>query len=537
MNISTHKKTLVMVVGVMVGIAVGEISMYGSEVAVGVLLLSIVQSGLYIYERRMERKRKQTSDAEGVTRLFSFSLVTLLFSLGLCVGIVRQQLVEEKIKYACEYTCSFEAVVVSSSETKDEYQIFSVRPIHDDDRKMYDIEIRSALYPRHEIGETLMVSGKVSVPKVIMSHDASKNNRAFDYTSYLRTKNIGSEMFYPHIEVIDTEAHEVLHILGRWKDKLIMRIDRYVSAPESSIASGMLFGSSTISRELLQTFRTTGVSHIVVLSGFNLVIVIVSILFVFTFLPLVLRIVLAFAFVTIFVMMVGGSPSIVRAMLMAFISLLAMLVGRSYVARQALIVSLFLIVMYEPYSLMYDVSLHLSFLATAGLVYMSEPFHLFLKSYSDSVRSPLSGELFITTLSAYFATLPYIMYTFGTVSVYALVVNMIVVPMVPLAMLLSFLVIMSSYVSFTVATLFGFLSTSVVAFMIWTVRWFEELPFASISITFSFIQMFAVYLCIIIGMSFFSKRLEKKMLKGSLMKENETHRTNNGENLTDIISY
>jgi len=71
---------------------------------------------------------------------------------------------------------------------------------------------------------------------------------------------------------------------------------------------------------------------------------------------------------------------VIRATLMSFVGLLAMLLGRAYVAKQALILSLLAIVMYEPYALMHDVSLHLSFLATAGIVYLSEPLEIFLRT-------------------------------------------------------------------------------------------------------------------------------------------------------------
>jgi competence protein ComEC len=135
--------------------------------------------------------------------------------------------------------------------------------------------------------------------------------------------------------------------LGRWKENLISRIEMYVSSPASTLASGMLFGASSVSRELAQTFRTAGLSHIIVLSGFNIAIVIASILFVLAFLPLFLRITLASISVIVFIIMVGAEPSVVRATLMAFIGLLAMLVGREYVARHALILSFFVIVMYE----------------------------------------------------------------------------------------------------------------------------------------------------------------------------------------------
>jgi competence protein ComEC len=263
-----------------------------------------------------------------------------------------------------------------------------------------------------------------------------------------------------------------------------------------------------------------------VLSGFNIVIVIASILFVLAFLPLVLRITLASISVIIFVLMVGAEPSVVRATLMAFISLLAMLVGREYVARQALILSLLAIVMYEPYSLLHDVSIHLSFLATMGLVYMSEPIEIFLKKYFPITTKSSLREIFVTTISAYLATLPYIMYTFGTVSPYALFSNMVVLPFIPITMLLSFLVVVSSYFSHTLSMVFGFVDTWLINFLIGVARAIESLPFSYFQMTVSFTFMCLLYAFIFI------------LVKYILFKiKNETGGRDKNGNLTDIIHY
>lgn len=534
---TTHTKTIIFVVGVLLGVVSGEVSMYASEVAVFAVILAVAQGVVYFLEKGGKRKRKKTSGVVDTARLFSFPLVTILFLVGLCIGIVRTQFVEEKINYVCEEGCTFDAVIVSSPESKNEYQIFKVHPWGYGD-EMYDIQIRTSLYPKYTIGDTLAMTGKVLVPGVILPHgDTKNNNRGFDYQSYLRTKNVGSQMTYPQIEMVDSEAHSLTAILGRLKENMITRIGGYVASPASSLATGMLFGVSSMSEELLATFRTVGLSHIVVLSGFNIVIVIASILYILIFLPLVVRIVVASFVVVMFVIMVGAEASVVRATLMAFVSLLALLVGRAYVARQALLLSLFAIVMYEPYALIHDVSLHLSFLATMGLVYMSEPLKILLGKCFTHIQSLSLRELLVTTLSAYFATLPYVMYTFGTVSVCALIANILVVPFVPLAMLLSFLVVISSYLSETFSQVFGFVDTGLIACMIWVARIVESLPFSSYVLTISFLSMVAMYVFIFLCINYMYMKRDIARIQDSVVSINETRITVEKRNLTDIISY
>lgn len=504
---SIHFKTTIFVAGVAGGIIAGLSSPFASELAGLALALGTVQMGIYI----LERKREANS--------LALSLLTALFLFAFFAGIIRVQLVEEKVPYVCSETCSFEGTIVSSPESKDVYQTIVVRP-DTSETASYDVQLRASLYPKYEIGERVLISGKATVPDAMFPHGEEKS---FDYVSYLHTKNVGSEMMFPKIETVDADAHTIRDMLGRWKEDMVRRMNHYVASPASSLATGMLFGNSSMSKELLQTFRVAGLSHIVVLSGFNIAIVIAFVLLVFAFLPLVFRIVMATVFVLAFVVMVGGEASVVRATVMALVSLLAMVVGRPYVARQALLLSLLAIIMYEPDALLHSVSLHLSFLATAGIVYLSEPLKQIVERYL-SRRSVV--ELLTTTLAAYFATLPYVMHTFGTVSVYALVANALALPFVPIAMLLSFLVVLASYVSETFSLLVGYADTLLINIILFIAHTTERLPFSSINFDISFWAMMFLYILVALGIFLLTKK-----------KQDETLATIENGYLTDIIPY
>ena len=313
---TTHFKTILLTFGVLSGIVVGEKFNYGSEIAVACLIFILMQLAV----AGVGKWRGAVGTAP---------LLFILFSLGIFVGIIRVQMVTEKTNYICESSCTFLAKIISSPESKNDKQVFNVHPV-DVGENILDVQVKTPLYPKYKIGETLKLSGKVSEPAVIPTHDDKKS---FDYSAYLLTKNVGSEMFYPKVELLDGGENTLAVLLGRWKENMIEKINLYISSPASTLASGMLFGNSGIEKELIQTFRVAGLSHIIVLSGFNIAIVISFILFVFAFLPLVLRVSLASVSVIFFVMMVGGEASVIRATLMVFVALLATFLGREYVAK------------------------------------------------------------------------------------------------------------------------------------------------------------------------------------------------------------
>lgn len=516
---STHFKTIVFAIGLLLGVTIGELFLYASEVAMFSLILGLVQSCIYIWEIKNKRKRNMTSDVVDIARHFSFALTVTLFFFGVFLGVVRVQLVQEKSNVICPSSCSFEAQIISQPETKNDFQVFNVRPnIHESET--YDVQVRTTLYPKYQIGERLTLSGKVTEPKILYSHNDKKY---FDYPSYLHTKNVGSEMYYPKVEALEGSTNSLAVKLGRIKNNMVNKINLYVSQPASSLASGMLFGDSSFSEEMKQIFRVAGLSHIIVLSGFNIAIIISFVLFLMSFLPFFIRVVFASIGVIFFVIMVGAEASVIRATLMAFIALLATSLGRQYVAKQALMLSLLAIVLYEPESLLHNVSLHLSFIATAGIIYLSEPIHFFISRY---VKKKFLQEIFTSTLSAYGMTLPYLMYIFGSVSLYAIVANVVVLFFVPIGMLLTFVVVVVSYFSSFGALLFGLLTTVLMDYIIMCAKVVSSLPYASISINVSLSTMILLYLFLYF-VFVFTKWKEK----------DETLRTEKDVLLSGVIRY
>jgi len=93
-------------------------------------------------------------------------------------------------------------------------------------------------------------------------------------------------------------------------------------------------------------------------------------------------------------------------------------------------------------------------------------------------------------------------------------------------MLVSFLVVVSSYLSHTIALVFGFVDTLLINFMIGVAKAIEFLPFSYFALTISFSVMCLMYVFILMLMKFILLR-----------RRNETRVTVEGGNLTDIISY
>lgn len=499
---TTHLKTLIFLLGLIGGIVVGEKSPFATEIVIFSAIALLVEGVVYFWS-----KRKGAGS--------SVALTLLLLSFGIIVGGMRTQFTEEVPRFICESVCQVEATVERKGDTKDTYQTFDVRV--DEDALL--VRVRAPLYPEYRVGDRLELSGKITVPENFVPHDGKKS---FDYVSYLEINRVGSEVYYPKITALDPVEHTLKQRLQLFHEKLISQVMAHVTEPASYLASGMLLGVSNFSSELLETFRVSGLSHIVVLSGFNITILIVFILILLRPLPVSVRVVAASLVVVIFVIMVGGGSSLVRASGMAFVSLLALLFGRGYVATQALLVSLIAILLYSPMSLFYDASLHLSFLATSGIVYGYESLERVF-----SKRLPKSAsELLAATVAAYVSTLPYILYTFGTFSLYGVISNLLVLPLVPLTMSFTALTILMSFLHPILATLFGVITGILGDVIIFFARVVERLPMSSTSVSISSNMMVLLYIAIVLLFVFLRTR-----------EENETAETKEGEIISPVMRF
>ncbi|MFA5880363.1 MAG: ComEC/Rec2 family competence protein, partial [Candidatus Margulisiibacteriota bacterium] len=151
-----------------------------------------------------------------------------------------------------------------------------------------------------------------------------------------------------------------------------LKIMKTLPDPEASFISGLLLGKSNQMPESLKLeLSKTGTTHLIALSGFNITIIISFIMFLLKPFPRRITYIITILAIFSFVIMTGFSSSIVRAALMAGILMIAKSFGR--LSTQGIVISLaaFLIALFNPMSLRFDIGFQLSFLATIGLVYLS----------------------------------------------------------------------------------------------------------------------------------------------------------------------
>jgi competence protein ComEC len=257
--------------------------------------------------------------------------------------------------------------------------------------------------------------------------------------------------------------------------------------PEAGLAAGILIGlRERVDRMLAADFATAGVSHVVAISGWNIAIVAGLVGAVLRGRPRRLVSVSVLGTVAAYVVAAGGSPSVVRAAVMAGVVLLARESGRAGRAAAALGAAAALLLLLDP-ALIGDAGFRLSVMATAGLLAWANPVGAWLGGLGGGRMPRWLAESLGISLAAQAATLPDVVATFGRLSLVSPLVNLAVVPLVPVAMAGGLLALLAGAASAAgapaaIATLAGLPGWLVLHVIIWLVRVGAGVPFAAVTL-------------------------------------------------------
>jgi len=314
------------------------------------------------------------------------------------------------------------------------------RAVRVDDRIM----ITANSFPKFDYGDAVSVKGVLQKPQ---------NLTDFDYITYLKKEGIRTTMFYPEITGSDEHFdYLIYHSMGYFekakiglyrkifslKARFESAVSRSVSEPNAAFINGILLGTrQNIPDDLKEAFNKTGVTHVLAISGYNIMIISWAVLAgLVYFFRRRTAFWLSVMIITLFVILTGASASVVRAAVMGLLLTFANGYGRLYNPKNSIILAGAAMVWLNPFTLVFDVGFQLSFVAVLGLMY--------LYPYLDSKlnKIPKLGtlkEITLMTLSAQIAVAPLLIYYFKNFSIVSLPTNVLILPFIPAAMFAGFI--------------------------------------------------------------------------------------------------
>jgi competence protein ComEC len=337
------------------------------------------------------------------------------------------------------------------------------------------VQVKTDTYSNYEYGMFIRTKGQLQKPEPF----ETDTGRIFDYDRYLEKDGVYYILPYAQTIIIDQGKNSIVRSLYAFKKKFINTLYRIIPAPESGLLAGILFGErSALSDTLEDQFRTVGLMHIVVLSGYNVSIIIKVVMKFLIFLPKHIRALFAVLGIITFALLVGAGPTVIRASIMAVFIVLADILSRRYIVERGLFVAGIIMVIINPKILLFDISFQLSFLATYGLIVFSPWLE---KSFQRLPKIFAIRDSAVATIAAQIMVAPLIIFTIGEFSLISPVVNVLVLFAVPYAMGFGFIA-SSLYLLIPVfAQPFSLITLYLLEYQLWIVEIFSNIPFAKIS--------------------------------------------------------
>lgn len=370
-------------------------------------------------------------DAEKDLRPIVAGLVLCLFALG----VIRTSLVLRSIPDAFLPLMGQQVSFVGTIITDPDIRETSTRLTVEVWKENQKTRIIAAAPPfrTFALGEQVRIAGVLKKPEPF----STDGGRTFAYDAFLTKDGIFGIVQPASVTVIARSSGIGFTLWGfllAIKNKCVRALGIALPEPYASLAVGLIAGGKQgLGPDLLAAFTVAGLLQVVVLSGYNVMIVAEGILRSLSRLPKNLALTIAASAIVLFVIAAGANSSAVRAGIMALLALSARATGRSYDVMRALFAALFLMLLLNPLLLAYDPGFQFSFLATVGLI-IGSPFIAIRLLW---IRSVFIREMLATTIAAQMAVLPILLWQSGNLSIVALPANLLVMPLVPSAMAFS----------------------------------------------------------------------------------------------------
>ncbi len=420
---------------------------------------------------------------------YKTSALAALFLFCAGLGVLRLQVSQIPSQYVNLYgeKQSLEGYIVEDVDMRTDKQLITFKP------KGYNqnILITTTLGQKFFYGDWIVAEGKLNEPK---------NFEDFDYQKYLERFNVYAVMSYPKALILKNHRlNPVNEFLLQIKSAFAKRISQFIKEPQASLLMGILIGArKTLPQSVMDNFNNTGVSHVIAISGYNISVIIKALESLAKLFGRRVSFWLSVIFIFGFVILSGASASVIRAAVMGALLLVAFNIGRQYSITPALFFAALAMLVINPKILFWDIGFQLSFAATFGIVYFSP----LLDSLTSRWPNPIQiKSILLTTMAAIVSTLPLILFYFGRLSVVAPLVNILILPFVPLTMLLGFLTVLP-----VVGAGFAFLVNFLLLYILHVTEIFSAFKFSSLEVKISSWVFLALVLGVF-GLYFGLKRL------------------------------
>ena len=346
-------------------------------------------------------------------------------------------------------------------------------------------------------GDLIKIDGEYIIPS------ESRNYKGFDYREYLKTKKIyGTIKTNNNINILkENNLNFILIVSNNIRNYVINASGKLLPAETSKLLIGILIGDkSGISENIINNFKISNLSHMLSVSGTHTSYIILGITYILNkskiskkwIYIITIMILILFMFITNF------TVSVTRACFMSIIILGANLLYRKQDFATSIAISLLIILVINPFSIN-EVGLQLSYLGTIGIILFNKNIKAILNK--TSINNKII-EILSVTISAQIIIIPIMIFRFNTLSLTFFISNVLASPFLGINIILGFITIFISLISFSLAEIFAILLNLSLKALIFISSFTAKLPLSSILIKTPYLISIVFIYCIMLVMNY-----------------------------------
>ncbi len=368
------------------------------------------------------------------------------------------------------------------------------------------------------IGNRVLLRGTLARPR------NRRNPYEFDYEKFLLGNSIPAVLSVKGVHesiILDNDTDFFPDLVYRAREGLLKQIKSLYPDEVAGLIRGLLLADRReIEYTTKESFINAGVVHVLAVSGLHVGFITLIFIFLFGRMNVYAKYIFTIIGLSLFVLITGAPPSVVRASTMAIALILGYLSNRSYEPLNALALAAFVLLLYDA-SELFNPGFQLSFSAVISILIYYPKLSQVINGWMLSSEILRKLLLFIAvSLSAQIGTLPFTLLYFHKLSVVALFTNLIVIPAIGIIVSLAILSLVVSIFSYWVALVFAasnrFIARAMFGFIDYTASFeYSHLFINDFSLVDSIIFYFGLAI-LTLGLSRFSG-LPKKLFFASLI--------------------
>lgn len=336
---------------------------------------------------------------------------------------------------------------------------------------------------------------------------------------------IGAALVENTVEPLGNKTVPWYSFLNDIHKNIESRLSSVFSRKNCSLLMALMLGDKTNMDKTVQgNFRAAGVSHIVVVSGLHLSIIIGFVFFVLSLFINEKKIAsgVTIAVILMYVALTGFTYSVVRCAVMNIIYLCSYFVKRKPDSLNSLGFAGLFITLQNPLAIG-NLGLIMSFSATLGIISTEEKLRCFIcnklpkviKNRKLKIVNKIAEYIIgciSVSISATLFTFPVMVFVFESFSVYFLLSNLIITTVAPIIIVVGIIVTVMLYIPFlsfiagVVAIIEGYLCD----FVIWITEFVSALPMATIGLDSVTVKLSTFAVIVVIAIFFISQGFKIK---------------------------